>query len=312
MSTLSLSDKIRVARTVYEKDFAKGLGEADTVWQKLAKESTLSQGSVKEFPMLFAQVDFEEWAGERNSGVMNSEVYSFGVKEYQAYYRVPTTTFEDEIYLDDGTRDGFVDMGRAASALPDKLVAAAFENGDASTSICVDKMPFFSAAHPTNYFEDGSPVFSNLYTGLDMTLDNILTVIEDMKLRKTWMGLPFKVKPNILMVHPKRGTEARDLMEEQHTIVTASTGEALYVKNKGYNKLMVIENDYLTNENDWYVLGAVGSRKPAHLLWRKKPVMKQETPTPHDENHVREMSYLVNARAGVGYDFPHLASKCKP
>lgn len=312
---ISIEQKIRLAWKTYEKGFAEGLEEETFIWRDIAQETTLASGHTKEFPMSFTHTEWREWAGERQSGIMQTKVYSFGVKEYESFVKVPATAFEDDVFDQDMWVDQFRDMGNGAARLPENLVIAAYQNGDAAGSICVDDLPYFSTSHPDNYFAPVTP-WSNLYTSWDLTQTNFEIAYDLMRKRRTWMGIAMNIRPDTLLVPPSLERRAMKILEHAEipfvsTNTDGSSISATMVPNDNYKKCRIVVSQDLDNQpNTWYLLSTRGRKKPVTLMWRKKPVLKKSTPTAASEDHIREVEYVGTSRAGVGFGWPHFATKC--
>lgn len=303
---LSIADKIRLAWKVYEKGFAEGMEQETSIWQEIAAEDTLTSGHTKEFPMSFSSSEFREWTGERASGVMHTKVYSAGVKEYEVFEKVPVAAFKDDMWGDSIWLDKFRDMGAAAKRHPEIQVISAYQNGHNSNMLCVDEKPMFATDHPLNFFEPEAGVFSNYYVGTALTTGNFEAIYDEMMLRKTWMGIEMGLMPSILLIPPQLRRTAMKILKHSEVV---EDGAAIPNDNFESAKI-VISARLATQPTTWYVLAPLGRKRPVHFMWREKPVLKQETPTAQAENHIREVSYVGDARSGVYFNWPHLATKC--
>ena len=309
--SINIVNKIMAARKIYEKGFADGLANEKTVWGELAQETTLSSGSMKEYPMSFTQTEFQEWAGERTSTTLNTKVYGFGVKEMESFVKIPRTVFDDDVFEDDMWVNQFDDMGAAAARLPENLVIAAYQNGHSASSICVDDKPYFNDEHPVNYFDDSAGTFSNYYSaGMPLTKANYEQVYDEMMQRVTWMGLEMNLTPNVLLIPPQMRRTAMAIVGHDQVIEEHGTGVALVQNDNFGTARIVVSQRLMAKPTTWYLLAYSGKRRPVILMWRQKPEMKQGTPTDRLQYHVREIEYFGTARAGAGYSWPHYATKC--
>ena len=303
--SISIDARIRLGWKTYERGFEDGLDSYQTIWQEIAEEDTLTVGASKQIEMDFSEEEMREWTGERLSTPLYTKIHTAFVKEYELFAKIPFAAFKDDTYGDSRFIKKFQRIGAAAKRHPQNQVINALKNGQ--TLACVDDQFFFSTTHPMNFFANGGPVWSNYYAaGTDLNRDNYMNVYMEMMLRKTWMGLPFRCMPSILLIPPQLKFIAEEILGDATYPV-----DGVAVRNKLQNTTRyIVCQDLMDQPTTWYLLSTENMRKPVHVLSKEKPTLQQVTNTSNLQFHIREIEYVADARDGVYFDWPHLATKC--
>jgi hypothetical protein len=168
------------------------------------------------------------------------------------------------------------ELGRHSSEYISQAVIAFIES---NPTYPVDDQPFFGTAH------------DNEVTGADADANetNLMAILDMMKLRRDRDNIPFTVEPNRIIVRtPSQKATFDRIIRSQLTGVTDAVGAGGNAGlgfgqfftgnlNPAYNVLppdAVIDEPWLNDPKDWYVLGDAESRAPfviAFLRGRREP-----------------------------------------
>lgn len=144
----------------FNTHFNKGLGAAETHYQEIAMVIP-STGRDENYGWLGQIPGMREWIGPRH--VKNLMLHDWKIKNrsFEDTIGVPREDVEDDKY---GLfTPFFAEMGRAASAHPNKLIFELLAAG--FTSKCYDGQFFFSADHPVSDGESAPANVSNMQAG---------------------------------------------------------------------------------------------------------------------------------------------------
>lgn len=127
----------------FKAAFAAGLGQAETQYGKIATTVPSTTGS-EEYGWLGQFPNVREWLGDRVVNGMATHGYTIRNKSFEMTVGVPRPAIEDDQY---GIYTPMMqEMGRAASAHPDRLVFSLLKSG--AGTLCYDGQYFFDTDHP--------------------------------------------------------------------------------------------------------------------------------------------------------------------
>lgn len=183
---------------------------------------------------------------------------SYAVAKHGGIYSV---TFELVINddADQILRRSPEEMGRASAEYRSQAAVAFIES---NPTYGPDGLPFFSAAR------------GNEFTGAaaEPTEDNLVTIIETMRLRRDAEGVPFTIDPRRILVRSTRqALTFNRIIRSQETGVSTdtaglpSTSFARGTLNPVAGILpsdAVVEEPWLNDPNDWFLLGDAENRPP--------------------------------------------------
>ncbi len=272
----------------------------------------------------FAWVDrvprLREWVGERQIVNIGTRAYILPNKDFEL-----TLELERNVILDDqvGVYSQAVDMlGMQAKLWPDQLMVSALQNGAASTNLCHDGQPFFSANHPTDLDNPASAVQSNLFTPAGsganaLNFANYFSVRAAMYAYKALDNRPIGVMPSRLIVPPALEGAARQILNADFIAPATAFGANAsggFQTNilKGTADLTV--HTYLAGQDTvWYLIDGKKGVKPFVFSQRQSPqfVFKNN---PFDPNlfYKKKFIYGVDSRGNAGYSLWFFAAQCSP
>lgn len=139
----------------------------------------------------------------------------------------------------------------------------------------------FIESNPT-YAPDGQPFFSPAHgnevvgVGAQPTEDNLATIIETMTLRRDSTGTPYNVEPNTILVKGfRQKLRFRQILRSAESVQTTESASNTQFLRGSDNPLSydggiispnnVIDEPWLNDPDDWYVLGNAANR-PAFIM----------------------------------------------
>lgn len=297
-----LSGLLTNFRTIFADDFQAAM--AVQTWPNLAIR--IPSDTETESYNWFGTVPKMEDVTHGSPSLGGLEKYNFSItnKVYKAALEVQRTALEDD-------KLGMVQprlrqLGPEAARHPGELIMSLFEsNGDAY---------------------DGTAFFANSRTlGDSGTIDNIVaatgvtvaTFQADLNTARAQMGRfkddrgrPMMLRANGIIVPPELYTVAwlalnANLGAGKNDMVPPASGGSFQAA--GYT---VIENPYLTDTADWYLVNLDGAARPFIFQDRLAPSMEGiTTPTTESGILLDKFLYTVRARYNVGYGDPRYAVK---
>ena len=142
------------------------------------------------------------------------------IKPYGVGYNVDRTDFFNDIY---GTLANVPrNIARPMMKLPDILLAALLRNGKTITDYTGTFA--FSAAKPKSVNGAISGTYSNLYTGRQLTAQNLSFVISEMMARVNEDGLNLGLMPDTLIVPPNLYGAAIQAVEMRNNVYSGTAG----------------------------------------------------------------------------------------
>jgi len=264
-----------------------------------------------------------EWLGERQVLNLSSRAYVLPNKDYEATLELDRNVIQDDQYGIYNTRAAM--LGMSAALWPDQIVIAALQTGDATTAICYDGQPFFSANHAQDPDNAASVVQSNLFTSAGsgatlLTSANFATVRASMMGWKGANGFPVNTMPDTLYVPPALDVTARQIVQAAYTapaVGVAQNAAAAQQTNVLQGMCQVVTIPKLAGQDTtWYLgdtmtIGAIV--KGIIFQQRQAPVFVQKT-SPNDDNVFKTKKFMwgVDSRGNAGYTLPFLLAKCGP
>lgn len=291
-------------------------------WDQIASPTTSATrqevyGWLDRMPLM------REWLGERQVLNLSTRAYVLANKDYEATIELDRDVILDDQYGVYGYKAAM--LGMSAALWPDQLVIAALQNGDATTSLCYDGQPYFSANHPQDPDNSASAVQSNLFTTAGsgatlLTSANFATVRANMMAWKGANGFPINVMPDTIYVPPALDVTARQIVTSAFTAPAAAVGQnaaSVQQSNVLQNMCRVVTVPKLAGQDTtWYMadtmtIGAI--IKGIIFQQRQSPTFVQKT-APTDDNVFKTRKFLwgVDSRGNAGYTLPFLITKCGP
>jgi phage major head subunit gpT-like protein len=298
--------------------FNKALSTAAPEWDKVAMKVT-STGKQNDYAWLAAIPRMREWIAD---GVQSGESVAMAaiprmrewigakhIKNLEGLtYSIPNRSFETTIEvkkhdIEDDQIGIYATLAQAAGVsaaeLPDDLV---FELLNAAfTAKCFDGEAFFSAGHVV-----GKTTVSNLGTKkFDIStvakakacFGAARTALGTMKDEE---GRPLNVRPNLLVVPPALGDDARLLM----TTDRLEDGKP----NPYKGTAIVLESPRLTSDTAWFLMDTSKAVRPIIFQERQAPVILQQNDQNSDAFFLNGMlRFGAEARGAVGFGFWQLA-----
>lgn len=268
-----------------------------------------------------------EWNGERYMNNPAARSYTIVNKTYEDTIKIPREKFEDDQY---GIyAPSLMMLGNEAKILPDRLIAALMDGGEAAASISFDGQPFYSANHPVDPDNTSGPTQSNLFTGKPLTFTNVSDVRSLMRQFKGEDGLPMGIKPTHLVVGPSLETAAEHICNTEW-IAPSQAGTPSATPGFGANagnvaqqnplkgKLKPLVVDWLDQSSStalgtWYLADCSKPIRP--FIWQmRRPLQSTYLNALTDSNVFlrKEYIYGIDQRSAAGYGLWFLSVKCKP
>lgn len=304
------SANLAALSTAFDFRYNAGITRRRTAafWNKIA-DKVPSSSALNIYPFLADISGMKEWVGPRVVQQLSTRVLQLLNKDYEATLAVPRNAILDDQYALYANKAEL--LGYQGEKLWDDLCVAVLQGGAAATAVTWDSVPFFSANHPVNIDNSGSPVQSNLYTGTALTADNWNAVRSAFSQYKTDAGRVTGWFPDTLIVPPQLEKTARDIVSGNLVVATVG-GSFAAIENqlKGTAEVLVIPE--LGNEPTvWY---------PAVTKMPVKPLLVQERQTPQLVSLIdpqsrnvffdKEFIWGVDARGAAGYGMWFLMARC--
>jgi phage major head subunit gpT-like protein len=143
-------------------------------------------------------LDFEDLVALSHS--ITNENFGTGLK-------IDRNSFEDNKY--DRAAKWGGDTGSAAAYWPQRQLVSLIQSGKTKNSY--DAVPFFSASHPVNPFDDSMGTYSNLITATPLTAANVAAVTATINSIPGPMGAPRYLEPRFMLVDPSNRLNAQTI-----------------------------------------------------------------------------------------------------
>lgn len=277
-------------------------------WQKLA-DKVPSNTALNIYPFLADIAGMKEWIGPRVVQQLSTRVMQVLNRDYETTLAVPRNAIQDDQYALYANRSEL--LGYQAEKLPDDLIVSVLQGGTASAAITFDGVPFFSANHPVNIDNAGSPVQSNLFTSTALTADNWNSVRSAFSQLKTDAGRVTGWFPDTLVVPPQLEKQARDIVSGNLIVSTVGSSFAAIENSlKGTAEVLVIPE--LGNEPTvWYPAVTKMPVKP--LIWQERQAPNMVSLIDPQSRNVffdKEFIWGVDARGAAAYGMWFLMARC--
>lgn len=266
-----------------------------------------SQRAYEEYQGI-GELDAEGWSSFEKTGKVGYDQFAPGFlqrlehREFAKGIQVKRTLMEDNLYPDAGipssVNQRVAKLADSAAVQREKSAAELFNNALVDTGTDIDGFPFagsdgvglVSAAHP-NSPSDKTNVQSNEFE-LALSGDNVIVVKRAMRKFKDDRGELISVTPDTLIVPPELAETAAII--NLSTLDPTSANNAVNVNKGRWN---IIEWDYLTDSNLWFMVDSV--LKSQHLVWLDRVAPEFESESDGDTMTAKFRGYYRYSR---GYD----------
>lgn len=308
---LPFAQKLLDAEVKYDAAFAEGVEALregiDIVWPEKATKielpgtETALHGFLAEMPL------FRKWTGDREPRRLNVGSYTVTVEDYEFSYAV----HRNDIKYD---RFGIVATHMRAAGVAQRrwqedLINTAQSSG--KTTACFDGEPYYSTSHPQG-LNGQNGTFGNLWTGMALTVDNIMTRFEYMTKIQDANGRRMGVRPNILEYGPGDLAAIRIALEAEiiGVAVAGSPGGAASQSNVAARGLVTPILNPELEDGVWY-LHDTRILKPFFIQEETPPTGIEARFDPEDPHVWDNNEFLYGARAtgAPGYTLPHLSAR---
>lgn len=305
------SAQLAALSTAFDFRFNSGVTRRRTeaFWPKLA-DRVPSSTALNIYPFLADIGGMKEWIGPRVVNQLSTRTMQVLNRDYELTLAVPRNAIQDDQYGLYANRSEL--MGYQAEKLPDDLIVAALQGGKASTAVTWDTVPFFSASHPVNIDNAGSPTQSNLFTSTPLNPANWDAVRTTFSQYKTDAGRVTGWRPDTLIVPPQLEITAKNIVASNIIAVTQGSGAAAITNNlQGTADVLVIPE--LGNEPlVWYAATTKMPVKPMLYQERQAPNLVSLTdPAMRNLFFDKEFIWGADARAAAAYGMWFLMARCE-
>lgn len=302
----------------FDRRLQLGYDTAASVYQRLVTEVP-STTEMNVYGWMARLPKMREWLGERymnNIGARSTTVIN---KTYEDTLKIGREKFEDDQF---GLFGPAVQMlGEEAKILPDRLIATLLDTGNAAGSVGFDGQPFFSANHPQDPDNPGSPVQANLFTGMPLTPQNAITVYNAMRVYKGEDALSLGIRPRLLIVGPTNEIAARQITQMEFVspsgaLAINAAGAVQSNVLKGFFDYVVmdwVDQSTTSAQGTWYMADVSRPVKP--FIWQtRRPLQSTYLNQLTDANVFlrREFIYGVDMRGAAGLGLWFMAAKVIP
>lgn len=240
--------------------------------------SIIPSNTSQEIHFWLAQLPkMREWVGERVFNNLASYEQIVINKDWEDSLELDRNRVEDD-------QHGFFSatsipmLAARAKKNPDYLLRDLLRAGHSTPSY--DGQNHFDASHPINKFPGSgvSGTQSNYYSsGKALNYDNLVTVRANMMSLKDESGEPFEVQPDLLVVPPQLGAQARALATAEYAPkaygTPGSESAATSQPNTMRGLFRVLELAELSADaTTWYMLDTTKAVKPMIHQLRRAPV----------------------------------------
>lgn len=279
--------------------FMKGLGSAESQWQKVAMLVPSTTKS-NDYSWLSKMPKMRKWIGEKVVKSLAAFKYSIENDDFEVTVEVDRNDINDDnlgIYGPQAKS-----AGESAKQLPDEMVFSLIAAG--FNTKCFDGQYFFDTDHPVGDPNNPTSVSNKGTKKLSIASQAAAKASfgdarAAMRSFKDDEGRPLGIKPNILLVGPALEDTAEALMNNERL----EDGKVnLYRK-----RCEVVVADWIEGEQ-WFLLDTRKSIMPIIYQERQKPEFVEQTdPQSDDVFNRKKYKFGAEARAAVGFGFWQLA-----
>lgn len=306
------SAQLAALSTAFDFRYNSGITRRRTMafWDKVA-DKVPSSTSMNIYPFLADISGMKEWVGPRVVDQLSTRTMQVVNKDYEKTISVPRNAIEDDQYALYANRAEL--LGYQAEKLPDDLMVAIMQAGKASSAVTYDAVPYFSANHPVNIDNVGSPAQSNLFTGTPLTGDNWNLVRSAFSQFKTDAGRVTGWFPDTLIVPPQLEKQAKDIVSNNLVAVAVGSTGVAAIENtlKGTAEVLVIP-ELGTDATTWYPAVTKMPVKPLMYQERRPPSLTSMI-DPQSKNVFYDKEYIwgVDSRGAAAYGLWFLMARCE-
>jgi phage major head subunit gpT-like protein len=288
--------------------FQAGYQRRKNYWQFYAN---LCPSSTKQnvYSWLAELPGLKKWVGAKLVRNIQTRSYTLVNDKWEDSYDIDRDDISDdnanilgghiELLGDAGSRWG-------DDIVTDQLIAA-------TSTVCFDGQPFFSASHPVDMDDPTAGTYSNLLTTTALTKANYNAAFAAMQTFKGESGKPLEIQPTLLMVGPAQREIAMQIVNAELIAQDIGTAGGA-VSNVLRGEVTLIINPRLVADTTgaWYLFSTD----------RIKPMIFQQREAPHPTQMVDpsnpkvfnqgKFTYSVEARGAAGVGLPFLAIKATP
>jgi phage major head subunit gpT-like protein len=241
---------LTILYTAFNAAFRAGMGQAASQYEQIATVVPSTTGS-EDYAWLGELPNMREWLGDRVVHGLSVHDYSIKNKPYELTVGVPRTAIEDDQY---GVYTPLMtEMGRSVAAHPDQLVFGLLASG--RTTLCYDKQPFFSAAHPVLDAKGKAATQSNVDDGAGGS--GSWYVLDTTRALKP---LIYQNRKSPNFVPKTKETDDNVFNEGKFVYGTDRRGNAGF----GFWQLAQASNKELNTDNLWQAIETLESRSGDH------------------------------------------------
>jgi phage major head subunit gpT-like protein len=306
----AITDLSKGFSLLFDKGYASD--KIPIYWQDKAERVDTPGTEINLYGWLAEMPRFRKWVGARLAKRLLSRSYQVKNEKYEFSYSIGRDDIKYDrfgIYQGHATRAGI-----AARLLWDDIITATQLAGN--TVKCYDGQFFYDTDHPRIPEDAASDTFPNLFTGRDLTADNVAFVYDAMAALKDANGEPMMMAPNVLEYGPALRAKAA-LALNAETLATAIRNLAGTEVVAGAGQSNVVIKGLL--------VPVLNERLPAGVWFMHhnrilKPFVLQVEQDPTglearinvEDPHVWDNDeFLFGSRAygGAGYTLPHLSAR---
>jgi phage major head subunit gpT-like protein len=244
----------------------------------------------------------KEWTDEIEFSHLEDFDFTIKNKDWQSGFLVDRNTLDDsrKAIGNDVEREINFSLNKW-STFADRLITEIIVAGQ--SGLAFDGIAFFASSRPSLQFS-GSTI-ANLYTGTGVTqaqvTADITGAMSAMRAWKSKAGDPFNYAPKFVALIPSHLEWLFKTIRNSVDIL--SGGQS--VTNVLKDSFDYVVNDYfLTTDNDWYLINTASPFKPFIYQTRKAPIFDMK-----DEKDKKFIKYFSTARLNVGYGNPLAITK---
>jgi phage major head subunit gpT-like protein len=289
------ADQFEAAKTTMHRDTLCTVVESETL-----EESYNWLGTVPKMT---------EWIGPRAVAGLSTHEYRIKNKDFANAIEVDRNTILDNrLQL---IRPRIAQLVDEAIRFQDELVFQVLELGKGATGLCYDGQQFFDTDH-VDPGADYTTIQSNRLTGTGTSVTALETdynaARKAMRMFRDGYGRPMNIMPTHVVCHPALEGAFRKLLNSDTYIVVGGTDAGAAITNIWKGTADLIVSNYLTDENDWYLLSLNRPVKPLIFQMRQEPQFaardRPDDPAVFDQ---KVFKYGADMRCNVGYGLWQLA-----
>ena len=304
---MSIGTPFKLDSADLKKNFWSGYTDTPAFWKNVAPQVIPSSNGTETYRWLDTLSSFEDWTfkGEIPDAELNKHEDTWANKDLGRNMLI----FDKELRRD---QTGMIrlraqGLGAGYPAKQNSMLATLME-GAAADKTKFDAQYFFDDDHPGLDAPGGaSTTFDNSFA-LDLTTDNLETVVYTMQQYRLLNGELANVTPDTLVVPSQLQFTAKKIVNSLRVMEDANNAE----NQLGFLNVVVYPS--LTDTNKWYVLDNSKPIKP--FFWQEElplRVLSQEISKTNDE-YIRGRRYRLSADASgcFGHSLWFLAAMSNP